>query len=67
MKIVIDKTYLTKSGKDIRDSKMPGTFEINISETNERIANERINLAKNVNADAVHQGQFQYARKLTKK
>ena len=46
---IIDKTYLTKSGRDIRDSKMPGTFEVNISEKNEEIAERRIELAEKIN------------------
>ena len=62
MKKVIDKTYLTKSGKDIRDSKMPGTFEVNISENNQKIADKRIELAERLNADAVKLGQNMYAK-----
>ncbi len=62
MKKVVDKTYLTKSGKDIRDSKMSGTFEVNISENNQKIANKRIELAEKLNADAVILGQNRYAK-----
>lgn len=64
---VTNKTYLTPSGKDIRDSKMPGTYEIHISETNERIANERIKEAERINAEAVRDAQFHFARELRKK
>lgn len=66
MKKVIDKTYITRSGKDIRDSKMPGTFKVNISENNQRIADKRIEIAQKAYADLIHHGQF-YARKLIKK
>ena len=62
MKKVIDKTYLTRSGKDIRDSKMSGTYEVNISEANKRIADKRIKLAERLNATAVQNGQNMYAK-----
>ena len=66
MKKVIDKTYITKSGKDIRDSKIQGTFKVNISESNQKIANKRIETAQKAYADLIHHGQF-YTRKLIKK
>ena len=50
MRRVIDKTYLTKSGKDIRSCKMEGLYTVRISEKNEVIANKRIKIAEVENA-----------------
>ena len=63
---VTDKTYLTNSGKDIRDSKMQGTFEVNISEHNQRVADKRIELAEKLDADIATRWTSYYAKTLKK-
>ena len=62
---VVDKTYLTRSGRDIRDCKMEGTFEINISENNEKVAEKRIKEWEKSKADTIRMASQFYAKSKT--
>jgi len=63
---IIDKTYITRSGKDIRDSKLPGTVKVDISEANRKVAEKRIKIAQDTYAHTITQGHKYLARRLTK-
>ena len=62
MRIVINKTFLTRNGKDIRDCKLPGTYVVNISDSNQRIADKRIRLAEEENAEKAKYDSYRYAK-----
>ena len=63
----IDKTYITKCGKDILNSKRGVISDVHISEHNQTIADRRIREFEKQNATLIHNAQFHFARVLKKK
>ena len=63
----IDKTYITKCGKDILNSKRGVLSDVHISEHNQKIADRRIREWEKQSATLIHNAQFHFARVLKKK